>query len=87
LVKVAGYRWTIEVNLEAAKGEVGLDEYEVRSWSGWYRHITLALWAHALLAVLRAKAINVDLPKKNASSVRADSSLAHFRARRGLGSG
>src|SRR3954466_12465590 len=42
LVQVAGTRWTIEACFEAAKGEVGLDEYEVRSWTGWHRHVTLA---------------------------------------------
>jgi SRSO17 transposase len=56
LVRVAGQRWTIEVCFEAAKGEVGLDQYEVRRWSGWYRHITLALLAHAYLAVIRSRA-------------------------------
>ena len=56
MVKVAGRRWTIEVCFESAKGEVGLDEYEVRTWSGWYRHMTLALLAHALLTVTRTKA-------------------------------
>jgi len=53
LVQVAGRRWTIEVAFEAAKGEVGLDQYEVRSWTGWYRHVTLALFAQALLTVVR----------------------------------
>lgn len=52
LVRVAGMRWTIEACFEAAKGEVGLDQYEVRSWTGWHRHITLAMLAHAYLAVL-----------------------------------
>jgi SRSO17 transposase len=56
LVRVAGTRWIIEAGFEAAKGEVGLDQYEVRSWTGWHRHITLALLAHAYLAVLRASA-------------------------------
>ena len=56
LVRVAGTRWIIEAGFEAAKGEVGLDQYEVRSWTGWHRHITLALLAHAYLAVLRAQA-------------------------------
>ena len=37
---------------EIAKGEVGLDQYEVRRWDGWYRHITLALLAHAFLTVV-----------------------------------
>jgi SRSO17 transposase len=53
LVQVAGTRWTIEACFEAAKGEVGLDQYEVRSWIGWHRHVTLAMLAHAYLAVLR----------------------------------
>ena len=57
LVRVAGTRWTVEACFEAAKGEVGLDEYEVRSWTGWYRHITLAMLAHAYLAVVRKAAV------------------------------
>ena len=54
LVAVAGRRWTIAESLEAAKGEVGLDHYEVRQYHGWYRHITLALLALAYLAVVRS---------------------------------
>ena len=50
LVRVAGCRWTIESCFEQAKGEVGLDHYEVRSWIGWHRHITLAMLALAYLA-------------------------------------
>jgi SRSO17 transposase len=56
LVRVAGTRWTIEACFEAAKGEVGLDQYEVRSWTGWHRHVTLAMLAHAYLAVVRRAA-------------------------------
>jgi SRSO17 transposase len=55
MVAVVGKRWTIEEALEGAKGEVGLDEYEVRRWQNWYRHITLALLAHAFLAVTRSQ--------------------------------
>jgi hypothetical protein len=47
---------TIEVGFQTAKGQVGLDHYEVRRWPGWHRHITLALLAHAFLAVVRAGA-------------------------------
>lgn len=54
LVRVAGARWTIEECFEATKNEVGLDQYEVRNWHGWYRHITLAMAAHDYLTVLRA---------------------------------
>jgi SRSO17 transposase len=56
MVRVAGSRWAIEESLETAKGEVGLDQYEVRRWTGWYRHLTLALLAHAYLTITRAHA-------------------------------
>lgn len=55
LARVAGRRWAIEIGFEAAKQEVGLDQYEVRKWGAWYRFITLALFAHAFLAIQRAK--------------------------------
>lgn len=50
LVQVAGARWAIEECFQAAKNECGLDQYEVRRYVGWYRHITLAMLAHAFLA-------------------------------------
>jgi len=56
LVQVAGSRWKIEEGLEEAKAEVGLDQYEVRGFRAWYRFVSLALLAHAILVVLRAKA-------------------------------
>lgn len=56
MVRVAGSRWAIEDSIEMAKGEAGLDEYEVRRWNSWYRHITLSLLAHAFLVVTRARA-------------------------------
>jgi SRSO17 transposase len=56
LVKAAGQRWNIECCFEAAKQETGLDEYEVRSWHGWYRHMTLSMLALAFLSVIRIKA-------------------------------
>ena len=65
LVLVAGTRWIIEDAFiedafKEAKQEVGLDEYQVRRWVGWYRHITLALLAHAFLAVTRSDAAGGD---------------------------
>jgi SRSO17 transposase len=63
LVRVAGTRWAVEEGFEQAKGEVGLDHYEVRKWPGWYRHITLALLAHAFLAVTRAQATSPERTK------------------------
>jgi SRSO17 transposase len=53
MVRVAGRRWTIEEGFEQAKGEVGLDQYEVRRYDAWHRHITLALVAHAYLELTR----------------------------------
>ena len=62
LARVAGMRWHIESCFEAAKGECGLDEYEVRQWDAWHRHITLSLLAHAVLAALRAREKGAKLP-------------------------
>lgn len=53
LAVTAGARWAIEGSFESAKQEVGLADYEVRSWTGWYRHVTLSLLAHAVLAAVR----------------------------------
>lgn len=84
LVPVAGSRWTIEQCFEEAKGEVGLDHYEVRSWTGWYRHITLAMWAYALLTVLRAVQLPTEGAPQKTLPQPAPSSLAAFKAARGL---
>jgi SRSO17 transposase len=56
LALVAGTRWQVEQAFELAKGEVGLDEYEVRTWTGWYRHVTLAMFALAYLTLVRLHA-------------------------------
>ncbi len=53
LVQVASTRYTVEQGIEEAKGETGLDEYEVRFWHSWYRHITLSMMAHAWLASIK----------------------------------
>jgi hypothetical protein len=68
LVRVAGTRWAVEEGFEQAKGEVGLDHYEVRRWPGWYRHITLALLAHAFLVVTRAQASSPERTKGDAAA-------------------
>jgi len=59
LVGVAGTRWTVEECFQQAKGEAGMDHYQVRKWTPWYRHITLAMLAQAFLAVTRAAATTV----------------------------
>jgi SRSO17 transposase len=89
LVRVAGTRWTIEACFEAAKGEVGLDQYEVRSWTGWHRHVTLAMLAHAYLAVVREAALGgrtVARPGRGAAAAdRAGGATPDLEA--GLGTG
>jgi SRSO17 transposase len=86
VVQVAGSRWTIESGFEAAKGEVGLDHYEVRTWTGWDRHITLAMWALALLTIMRAGPIAVEALKNSLWPRREARPLAAFKAGRGLSS-
>jgi SRSO17 transposase len=51
LVRVIGMRWTVEECFQTAKGQVGLDHYQVRTYGGWYRHITLAIAAHSWLTI------------------------------------
>jgi SRSO17 transposase len=52
--------WRIEECFQQAKGEAGMDHYQGRKWTPWYRHITLAMLAQAFLAVTRAAATTVD---------------------------
>jgi len=54
LVRVAGARWAIEETFQSAKGQVGLDQYQVRRYASWYRHITLVMLAHAFLTITTA---------------------------------
>ena len=68
LARVAGTRWSIEDLFELAKGDCGLDEYEVRGWVGWHRHVTLSLWALAVVAVIRSRATAPTGKKKGARS-------------------
>lgn len=55
LARVAGRRWAVEECFEVAKQEVGLGDYEIRSWHGWHRHVTLAMLALAFLAAMRVR--------------------------------
>jgi SRSO17 transposase len=64
LVRVAGARWSIESGFEEAKGETGLDEYEVRYWHSWHRHITLSLMAHSFLTWIRSRTRKAEAEKK-----------------------
>lgn len=67
LVRVAGMRWAIEECFELAKGDCGLDEYEVRSWTGWHRHTVLSLFALAAVVVIRSRMAKPGRQKKGAA--------------------
>jgi SRSO17 transposase len=56
LVTVEGHRWAVEDGFETAKGELGLDHNETRSWHGWHRHVSLVMLAFAMLATIRHRA-------------------------------
>ncbi len=77
LVRVVGARWHIEVGFEPAKGELGLDHYEVRHWRAWYRHMTLVLVAYAFLAVLRQQIVRAA-PSQEALSLPELRRLMHI---------
>ncbi len=64
LIRIASSRYTVEQCIEEAKGETGLDEYEVRFWHSWYRHITLSMMAHAWLASIRLHEQEKKAPKQ-----------------------
>jgi SRSO17 transposase len=81
LVQVAGVRWSIESGFEEAKGETGLDEYEVRYWHSWHRHVTLSLMAHSFLTLIRRRSRREEAKKKAGVGVAARSG----RTQRGRG--
>lgn len=67
LVRVSGLRWPIESCFEEGKGEVGLDQYELRFWRGWHHHMTMVILAHHFLARLRLR-----LERRGGASPAAD---------------
>jgi SRSO17 transposase len=82
-----GTRWTVEQCFQEGKGEVGLDQYEVRSWHGWYRHITLCMLAHAFLVVLRIQSQRLLPPTEQTPEKKhwePSVSLSAFKHKRGL---
>ena len=54
-IRLSGMRWPIETIFEEAKGEVGFDHYEMRSWLGWHHHMLLVSLAHHFLVRLRIR--------------------------------
>ncbi|MDR0373643.1 MAG: IS701 family transposase [Nitrososphaerota archaeon] len=80
-VEVAGVRWTVECCFAESKSLVGLDEYEVQSYMGWYKHVTFACLAHALLTVLSSKSLGAKAIQQYKPS---SCSLSVFKKKRGL---
>ncbi len=64
LVQIEGTRWRIEEGFETAKKELSLDHNETRSWHGWHRHVSLVMFAYAMMAAVRHQA-NATKPKKH----------------------
>lgn len=64
LVRVAGVRWIVEESFQAGKGQVGLDQHQVRRWTSWHRFTTLALAALAVLAICAADARSAHRPAR-----------------------
>ena len=81
LVEVAGCRWTVETCFKESKSEVGLDQYEVRSYDGWYKHITLACIALAFLTVLSGRSLDAKTMQQH---IPVSSSLEEFKKGRNL---
>lgn len=82
LIEVAGTRWAIETSFAESKSEVGLDQYEVRSYMGWYRHITLACAAHMMLTILRS--ITGSTVTGVLGAYPSETTLKEFKKGRGL---
>jgi SRSO17 transposase len=55
LVRVSGLRWPVETAIEEAKGELGMDHYETRTWRGWHHHMTQTFLAHHFLVRMRLR--------------------------------
>lgn len=81
LAQIAGVRWTVERCFAEGKSQVGMDQYEVRSYDGWYKHITFACLALALLTVLSSNSMDTKtLQAHNPAS----HNLEAFKKGRGL---
>jgi SRSO17 transposase len=66
LIRVCDTRWQVEECFAQAKGEVGMDQYEVRTWTAWHRFVTLCMVAHAFLIVVRQAAGSAEAAEKGA---------------------
>ena len=79
LVRVAGRRWTIEESFQAAKGQAGLDEHQVRTWTSWRRWVILSMLAMAFLAVTCANERDGTATPRESDSVHPQRNSASIR--------
>lgn len=84
IVRVIGKRWCIEECFKLAKSQLGLGDYEVRSWQGWHRHMTLVLAAQVFLTVLRSQVEPMIAANHSSPPLPLNGSMAAFKAARGL---
>lgn len=73
LVTAAGQRWMVEESFQVAKGQVGLDEHEVRKWCSWYRHTTVCMLAMAFLTAVHSRRIQLPRNREKPSAAEEDS--------------
>ena len=69
LAYVGGSRWRIETEFETEKSDVGLDEYETRTWAGWHHHVALCLLGGAFLLSLQQAWGEKDAPDHEAAGL------------------
>ncbi len=81
LVRVSGMRWPVEACFAECGQELGLDDYEVRSWRGWHHHTTLVLLAHHFLVRLQRR---LD-PREGGHPAGAGAAAGHAAAPGGAG--
>lgn len=77
LITVSGMRWPIEQIFEVAKQQLGMGDYEVRSWSGWHHHMTLSILAHFFLVRLQRRLKKSPAAEPGAGLPAAERPAAH----------
>jgi len=86
LAEVRGTRWTIEEDIQSAKGECGLDEYETRGWVGWHHHTALSMLAQAFMTLQKQSLGEKRAPERvSDNSLRGSRSVNSSGGRAGVG--
>ncbi len=64
LARLTAWRWPVETVIQECKGDLGLDQYEVRGWVGWHHHTTLTMLSHHFLVELRVAISGAARPSR-----------------------